>query len=56
MPRACYPHLAYGHHVRAEGDVAFDLEPPSEAYSEMRVVLEYAGQPASETWLYRWTA
>ncbi len=36
--------------------VAFDLEPSSEAYSEMRLVLEYAGQPASETWLYRWTA
>jgi glucans biosynthesis protein len=36
--------------------VAFDLAPPSEGYSEMRVVLESAGQPASETWLYRWTA
>jgi glucans biosynthesis protein len=36
--------------------VAFDLEPGSEAYSELRVALEAAGQPASETWLYRWTA
>ena len=25
-------------------------------FSELRVVLEAAGQPASETWLYRWTA
>ena len=36
--------------------VAFDLEPTSEAYSELRLALEYSGQPASETWLYRWTA
>jgi glucan biosynthesis protein len=36
--------------------VAFDLEPASEAYSELRLVLESAGQPAGETWLYRWTA
>jgi periplasmic glucans biosynthesis protein len=36
--------------------VAFDLEPSSEAFSELRLILEYSGQPASETWLYRWTA
>ena len=36
--------------------VVFDLDPGSEAYSELRVVLESAGRPASETWLYRWTA
>jgi glucans biosynthesis protein len=36
--------------------VAFDLEPGSEAYSELRLVLDSAGQPAGETWLYRWTA
>ena len=36
--------------------VVFDLDPGSEAYSELRVVLEFAGRPASETWLYRWTA
>lgn len=36
--------------------VAFDLDPGSEVYSELRLVLEISGQPASETWLYRWTA
>ena len=36
--------------------VAFDLDPGSESYSELRVVLKAGGQPVSETWLYRWTA
>jgi glucans biosynthesis protein len=36
--------------------VSFDLEPGSEAFSELRLALESASQPASETWLYRWTA
>jgi periplasmic glucans biosynthesis protein len=36
--------------------VAFDLDPGSEVFSELRLVLESSGQPASETWLYRWTA
>jgi glucans biosynthesis protein len=36
--------------------VAFDLDPGSEAFSELRLILEISGQPASETWLYRWTA
>jgi periplasmic glucans biosynthesis protein len=36
--------------------VAFELDAGSEAFSELRLVLESAGQPASETWLYRWTA
>ena len=36
--------------------VAFDLDPGSEAFSELRIGLETAGQPASETWLFRWTA
>jgi glucans biosynthesis protein len=36
--------------------VLFDLEPGSETYSELRLVLESGGRPASETWLYRWTA
>jgi glucans biosynthesis protein len=35
--------------------IAFDLDPGSETSSELRLVLEAAGQPASETWLYRWT-
>jgi glucans biosynthesis protein len=36
--------------------VAFELDPGSEVFSELRLVLESAGKPASETWLYRWTA
>ncbi len=36
--------------------VHFDLDPGSESYSELRVVLKADGKPASETWLYRWTA
>ncbi len=35
--------------------VAFDIEPGSEAFSEIRLVVEAAGAPVSETWLYRWT-
>ena len=36
--------------------VLFDLDPGSEAFSELRVVLKAANKPVSETWLYRWTA
>ncbi|MBV8474805.1 MAG: glucan biosynthesis protein [Hyphomicrobiales bacterium] len=36
--------------------VVFDLDPGSETYSELRVVLKSGGQSVSETWLYRWTA
>ena len=36
--------------------VLFEIEPASEAYSELRLVLENQGKPLSETWLYRWTA
>jgi len=36
--------------------VVFDLDPGSEPFCELRVVLKAADQPASETWLYRWTA
>jgi glucans biosynthesis protein len=35
--------------------VAFELDPGNENASEMRLVLEAAGKPLSETWLYRWT-
>lgn len=35
--------------------VFFEIDPGSEAYCEMRLVLESAGKPLSETWLYRWT-
>jgi glucans biosynthesis protein len=36
--------------------VVFDLDPGSETYSELRLTLNVDNQPASETWLYRWTA
>ena len=36
--------------------VVFDLDPGSESYSELRLVLKAGGKPVSETWLYRWTA
>ena len=36
--------------------VAFEIDPGGEAFSEIRLVLEAAGKPVSETWLYRWTA
>ncbi len=35
--------------------VGFELDPGSDTVSEMRLVLEAAGKPLSETWLYRWT-
>ncbi len=36
--------------------VVFDLDPGSENASEIRLVLMADGTPASEIWLYRWTA
>jgi glucans biosynthesis protein len=36
--------------------VVFDLDPGSETSSELRLTLRVDNQPASETWLYRWTA
>ena len=36
--------------------VAFELDPGDEPLTELRLVLEAAGKPLSETWLYRWTA
>jgi glucans biosynthesis protein len=36
--------------------VSFELDPGSEQASELRLVLTRDGKPASETWLYRWTA
>ncbi len=35
--------------------VAFELDPGGEAYSELRLALEAAEKPVSETWIYRWT-
>ncbi len=36
--------------------VLFDMDFGSDTLSELRLVLQAGGQPASETWLYRWTA
>ncbi|PXW57230.1 glucans biosynthesis protein [Chelatococcus asaccharovorans] len=33
----------------------FDLDPGSDTASELRLVIENAGKPLGETWLYRWT-
>lgn len=35
--------------------VVFDLNAAGQTASELRLVLEAAGKPFSETWLYRWT-
>jgi periplasmic glucans biosynthesis protein len=35
--------------------ILFELDPGNKAFSELRLVLEAAGKPISETWLYRWT-
>ncbi len=35
--------------------ILFEIDPGSENSCEMRLVLESAGAPISETWLYRWT-
>ena len=35
--------------------VAFELDPGGENACEMRLLLQAAGKPLSETWLYRWT-
>lgn len=46
----------YSYKDRRSVRVVFDLDPGSETYSEIRLVLKAANQPVSETWLYRWTA
>ena len=43
-------------HERKSMRIVFDLDPGSETSCELRLVLEAGGKPASETWLYRWTA
>ncbi|MBV8567894.1 MAG: glucan biosynthesis protein [Methylobacteriaceae bacterium] len=49
---AIHPYLS---HARKTYRVAFEIDPGSDNYSELRLVLESAGKPISETWLYRWT-
>jgi periplasmic glucans biosynthesis protein len=46
----------YPYKDRRSVRVVFDLEPGSEPFSELRLTLNVDNQPASETWLYRWTA
>ncbi len=46
----------YPYKDRRSVRVVFDLDPGSESYSELRLTLNLDNQPASETWLYRWTA
>jgi glucans biosynthesis protein len=35
--------------------VTFDVDAANEPHAELRLLLESAGKPISETWLYRWT-
>jgi glucans biosynthesis protein len=35
--------------------VGFELDPGNEVACELRLLLQTAGKPLSETWLYRWT-
>jgi glucans biosynthesis protein len=46
----------YPYRERRSIRVVFDLDPGSESYSELRLVLKAENKPVSETWLYRWTA
>lgn len=46
----------FGSRERKTFRVLFELDFGSESLAELRLVLESGGKPASETWLYRWTA
>jgi glucans biosynthesis protein len=46
----------YPYKERRSIRVVFDLDPGSNAFSELRLALKSANKPVSETWLYRWTA
>jgi glucans biosynthesis protein len=48
--------LVFPYKDRHSVRVVFDLDPGSETVSELRLTLRVDNQPASETWLYRWTA
>jgi glucans biosynthesis protein len=45
----------YPYKERRSVRVVFDLDPGSESFCELRMVLKAANKPVSETWLYRWT-
>lgn len=46
--------LTLARHEKA-ARVVFDVDAGSEPQTELRLLLESAGKPISETWLYRWT-
>lgn len=46
--------LTIARHEKA-ARVTFDVDAGNEPHTEMRLLLEAAGKPISETWLYRWT-
>jgi glucans biosynthesis protein len=48
--------VLYAYRERRSIRVEFDLDPGSNAFSELRLALKSANKPVSETWLYRWTA
>lgn len=46
--------LVLARHEKA-ARVTFDVDAGNEPHTELRLLLESAGKPISETWLYRWT-
>jgi periplasmic glucans biosynthesis protein len=48
------PRLIFNH-ARKTARVTFELDPGNDNAAELRLVLEGADGPLSETWLYRWT-
>ena len=46
--------LTLARHEKA-ARVTFDVDAGNEPHTELRLLLESAGKPISETWLYRWT-
>lgn len=46
--------LVLARHEKA-ARVTFDVDAGAEPHAELRLLLESAGKPISETWLYRWT-
>jgi glucans biosynthesis protein len=54
-PGTAFPPQTYLSRSAKTFRVVFDIDPGGEQYAEMRLVVENAGKPISETWLYRWT-
>lgn len=47
--------IVYRYPERDTLRVAFELDPKGEKSCELRLNLQRAGAPLTETWLYRWT-